>query len=93
MSRLGRAVVDLSGEAPGQASLLKFIGNVLIMTSIETAAEMITFAEKTGIGAQNVLKLFEALSPASPHVIYAKHMISGNYHKSKVSVPIHWHVH
>lgn len=85
---MGRAVVDLSGEAPGQASLLKFIGNILIMNSIETVAEMTTFAEKTDLGGHNILKLFEALMPASPHVIYARHMISGDYHKSKVGTSL-----
>ncbi|KAF2450161.1 6-phosphogluconate dehydrogenase-like protein [Karstenula rhodostoma CBS 690.94] len=66
---IGRAVVNLSGEQPGQASLLKFIGNVMIMTSMETAAEMCTFAEKTKLGPSNILKLFEALMPTSPHVV------------------------
>ncbi|KAF2726951.1 6-phosphogluconate dehydrogenase-like protein [Polyplosphaeria fusca] len=85
---VGRAVVDLSGEKPGQASLLKFIGNVLIMTSIEVAAEMNVFAEKTDLGAHNILKLFEALMPGSPHVVHTKQMISGDYHKHKPGVPV-----
>ena len=76
--------MNLSGEEPGQASLLKFIGNVLIMTSIETTAEMCTFAEKTNLGAHNVLKLFQALMPISPHVLYAKQMTSGEYAKDHV---------
>ena len=42
---VGRAIVDLSGEEPAEASLLKCIGNVLIMTTIETIAEAYAFAE------------------------------------------------
>lgn len=78
--------MDLSGEEPGQASLLKFIGNVMIMTTMETAAEMCVFAEKTHLGPHNILKLFEAVMPTAPHVPYTKAMVSGEYHKPNVCI-------
>nr|AUW30795.1 putative 6-phosphogluconate dehydrogenase [Cladonia uncialis subsp. uncialis] len=42
---VAQAVVDLSGEEAGKASLLKIIGNVLIMTTMEASAEINVFAE------------------------------------------------
>ena len=57
----------------------------MIMTSMETAAEMCVLAEKTDLGPQNILKLFEAAMPGSPHGLYTKHMINGDYYKGKVS--------
>ena len=35
---IGRAVVDLSDQQPGAASLLKVVGNVFIVNTIETVA-------------------------------------------------------
>jgi hypothetical protein len=58
----------------------------MIMTSMETAAEMCTFAEKTKLGPNSILKLFEALMPTSPHVHYTRQMISGDYTKDHVSI-------
>ncbi|KAF2266512.1 6-phosphogluconate dehydrogenase-like protein [Lojkania enalia] len=85
---VGRGVVDLSGEEPGKASLLKFIGNVAIFTSMEAVAEMNVFAEKTNLGAHNIQKLLEGLMPVSPHVAYVKHMLSGEYWKGKPGIEV-----
>ena len=58
------------------------------MTSMETAAEMCTFAEKTKLGPNNILKLFEALMPTSPHVHYTRQFISGEYTKDHVRISL-----
>ena len=60
-ARICRAVVDLSGEEPAKASLLKCIGNVLIMTTIEQIAEAHVFAEKSGLGTKHLASLIETM--------------------------------
>ena len=82
--RIAQAVVDLSGEEAGKASLLKIIGNVLIMTTMEACAEIIVFAEKTGLGVRNVQKLIDNFPHAAAHSIYSIKMINGNYYKKEV---------
>lgn len=76
--------MDLSGEEPGTASLLKLMGNVLIMTTMEQVAEVNVFAEKTGLGTGNMEKLLTAMFPRPPHAIYNQKMLSGDYYQGKV---------
>ena len=81
---IGRAVVDLSGEEPSKAALLKVIGNVLIMTTMETVAELSVFSEKSGLGTTNMRSLIETLLPSSPHMIYWDKMAGGDYYLEQV---------
>lgn len=78
-------MVDFSGEEPAKASLLKVIGNVLIMTTMETIAEVYVFAEKTGLGIGNMEKLIAAMFPRPPHLTYSNIMTSGDYYQKEVS--------
>lgn len=80
---MGRAVVDLSGQAPGAASLLKLIGNVFIVNMIETVAETHVFAEKTGLSVENLQKAIGVLF-GGPYLIYSQRMASGDYYKNEV---------
>ena len=84
MKSVGQAVVDLSGEEPAKASLLKVIGNVLIMTTMETVAEAHVFAEKTGLGTGHMQNLIATLFPRPPHTIYSAKMVSGDYYQQEV---------
>jgi len=84
---IGRVIIDLGGEQPGQASLLKLIANVLIMTSMEQVAEVNVFAEKTGLGTHNMNKLMSQMFPNPPHAIYNQIMLSGDYHQKVVRIP------
>ena len=84
--RICRAIVDLSGERPAKASLLKCIGNVLIMTTIEQIAEAHVFAEKSGLGTQHMASLIETMFPRPPHTVYSAKMISGDYVKGEVCI-------
>ena len=77
--------MDLSGEDPAKASLLKVIGNVLIMTTMETVAEAHVFSEKTGLGTNHMRTLISTLFPRPPHTIYSEKMVSGDYYQKKVS--------
>lgn len=86
MNSIGRAVVDLSGEEPGQASLLKMIGNVILITTMETIAEVYVFAEKTGLGTQQMEKLMGTMFPNPPHTVYSAKMLSGDYCRRDVCV-------
>ena len=81
-------MVDLSGEQPSKASLLKIIGNVLIMTTIEQVAELLVFAEKSSLGGNNIRKLLAALYPGGQqqHMAYSGLMMSGEYHRRLVCV-------
>ena len=81
---IGRAVVDLSGEEPAKASLLKCIGNVLIMTTIQTIAEAHAFAEKSGLGTGHMARLIDTMFPQPPHTVYSRKMTNGEYYKGEV---------
>ena len=83
---VAQAVVDLSGEEAGKASLLKIVGNVLIMTTMETCAEINVFAEKTGLGVENAQKLIDNFPHAAAHTIYSSKMVNGDYYQKEVCV-------
>lgn len=82
--RVGRAIVDFSGEEPGKASLLKNIGNIILLTTMEMVSETHVFAEKSGLGVANLQKLLEALLPTGPALIYSRGMSSGRYYHESV---------
>lgn len=85
--RICRNIVDLSGEEPGTALLLKLMGNVIILATMETVAEVNVFAEKCGLGVRNMNKLMTALFPNPPHAAYNDRMLSGDYHRTTVRLP------
>ncbi|KAF7589007.1 hypothetical protein BBP40_004938 [Aspergillus hancockii] len=85
---VGRSMIDLSGEEPGASLLLKLMGNFLIMTTMETVAEVNTFAECCGVGIKNMNKLMVALFPNTPHAIYNRRMLSGEYHSGMPMVEV-----
>lgn len=82
--RIGESIIDLRGEAHGVASLLKLMGNVLIMCTMETVAEVNVFAEKCGLGTNNMQKLVSAMFPRPPHAVYNRRMLSGDYYQAEV---------
>ena len=80
---IAQDVINLSDEEPGQASLLKMIGNVMIMSTMEMVAEVNVFAEKTGLGAANAQRLVEAF-PKAASMLYSKRMNNGDYYQGEV---------
>jgi len=84
---IGRAVIDLSGKKPGDASHTKVIGNVLIVQMIESVAEAHVLAEKTGLAAENLHQVITSVFPG-PFAIYSKRMMSGGYYKENPIVAI-----
>ncbi|KZF25393.1 6-phosphogluconate dehydrogenase [Xylona heveae TC161] len=79
---MGRAVIDLSGESQGKASLLKVTGNTFILQMIEALSEGHTLAEKTGLGVDNLHKFVELLFPG-PYTAYSERMKGGAYYKKE----------
>ena len=77
--------MDLSGQEPGEASLLKIIGNVFIVNTIETVAEAHVLAEKTGLKISHLQEAIGVLF-GGPHALYSKRMSSGEYYRNKVSL-------
>jgi 3-hydroxyisobutyrate dehydrogenase-like beta-hydroxyacid dehydrogenase len=77
---IGRAIIDFSDQAPGQATLLKVIGNTFILTMVETLSEGLTVAEKSGLGVDNLHKFIEAMFPG-PYAAYSTRMRTGDYYK------------
>ncbi|KAF6234648.1 hypothetical protein HO173_007274 [Letharia columbiana] len=63
---IAQGVIDLSDEKHGQASLLKMIGNNMIMSTMETAAEVNVFTKKVGLGPANAQNMVEAFPKAAP---------------------------
>ena len=82
---IAQGVIDLSGEEPGQASLLKMIGNVMILSTMEMVAEVNVFAEKVGLGTANAQKLVESF-PKAASTLYSKRMNGGGYHRDEVLI-------
>jgi 3-hydroxyisobutyrate dehydrogenase-like beta-hydroxyacid dehydrogenase len=79
---MGRTFIDFSDQPQGTATHLKIIGNTFILNMVETLAEGLTVAEKSGLGVDNLHKFIEALFPG-PYAAYSTRMRSGDYHKRK----------
>lgn len=71
---MGRADIDYSDQAPGNATLLKVIGNTFIFQMVEALAEGHTLAEQAGLGNDNLHKFVEAMFPG-PYVAYSNRSV------------------
>lgn len=70
--------MDLSGEQAGAASHAKLVGNVLVIQMIESVAEAHVLAEKTGLAAESLHKVINAVFPGA-FGVYSKRMMTGSY--------------
>ncbi|KAI9928637.1 hypothetical protein ASPWEDRAFT_36397 [Aspergillus wentii DTO 134E9] len=77
---ISKAVIDFSDEQPSKASQLKIMGNTFVLQMVETIAEGLVVAEKSGLGTDALQGFIEAVFPG-PYVAYANRMRSGDYHK------------
>lgn len=66
-------------EDVGRASLLKVLGNTFILNMVESLAEGMTAAEKTGLGAEVYEQWVGTMFPGA-FAKYAERMHSGDYH-------------
>jgi len=77
---MGRAVIDFSDREPHNATLLKVIGNTLILNMIESVAEGLTLAEQSGLGVDQLHQFIELMFPG-PYAAYSDRMRQGDYFK------------
>lgn len=75
-----RATIDLGGPDAdvGRASLMKVLGNTFILNTVETLAEGMVAAEKSGLGTDAYQHWVETMFPG-PFAKYAGRMTSGDY--------------
>jgi len=62
LAAIGQGIFDF-GDDPGAANIVKLCGNFLVAASIETLAEMLTLAEKSGVSKKAVAEMIGKLSP------------------------------
>lgn len=77
---MGRAIIDLSDQDPGKASMLKIIGNTFILSMVTTLSEGYSMAEKTGLGVKELQQFVDTMFSA-PYTPYSNRMLSGDYYK------------
>ena len=77
---MARANIDLSDQPHGKATLLKVVGNTLILNMIESLSEGHVLAEKSGLGMDNLQQFIEIMFPG-PYTAYSNRMKSGDYYK------------
>ncbi len=65
---IGQGLFDF-GEDPGAANVVKLCGNFMVAATIETLAEMLTLAEKSGVSKKAVAEMIGKFSPL--HAGYA----------------------
>jgi 3-hydroxyisobutyrate dehydrogenase-like beta-hydroxyacid dehydrogenase len=75
-----RAIIDLSGQDPGKATLLKVIGNTFVVNMVEALSEGLVLSEKTGLGVDNLHRFIETMFPG-PYAAYSTRMRTGDYYK------------
>ncbi|KAL8949062.1 MAG: hypothetical protein Q9222_004803 [Ikaeria aurantiellina] len=77
---MGRANIDYSDQPHGQATLMKIIGNTLILDMVEALAEGHTVAERSGLGNENLHQFVETMF-SGPYTAYSKRLMEGDYYK------------
>ncbi|KAL4807393.1 hypothetical protein BDV18DRAFT_151993 [Aspergillus unguis] len=78
-----KAVLDLgpdSAKDVGRASLMKVLGNTFILNTVETLAEGMVAAEKSGLGTDAYQQWVNTMFPG-PFAKYADRMAGGDYFK------------
>ncbi|KAL3457486.1 hypothetical protein BJX64DRAFT_280577 [Aspergillus heterothallicus] len=78
-----KATLDLGPESEkdvGRATLLKVLGNTFILNTVETLAEGLVAAEKSGLGVKAYSEWVSIMFPG-PFAKYAERMSSGEYFK------------
>ncbi|TPR09271.1 putative integral membrane protein [Aspergillus niger] len=74
-----KATISMAGEDVGRATTLKILGNTFILNTVETVAEGLVTAEKTGLGADVYQQFLHTFFPG-PFALYADRMVTGDYH-------------
>lgn len=81
--------VFVVGDKPEQANVVKLCGNFLIMASVESMAEAMTLAAKSGVERAALLEvLTETLFGGLVHRNYGKMLVEGNYRPAGFTAPL-----
>lgn len=80
---MGKSIIDLSDQEPGQATRLKILGNSFVLNMVEVLSEGHVVAEKSGLGTHNLHQFIEIMFPG-PYAAYSTRMITGDYYKRQV---------
>ncbi|PYI36703.1 oxidoreductase [Aspergillus indologenus CBS 114.80] len=75
---VAKAVVPMPGADVGRATTLKVLGNTFILNTVESLAEGLVAAEKSGLGADVYREFVHRMFPG-PFAAYADRMVSGDY--------------
>jgi 3-hydroxyisobutyrate dehydrogenase-like beta-hydroxyacid dehydrogenase len=77
------------GERPSQANVVKLTGNFLIATVLESLAEALTFARKSGVDAAAVLDFFTStLFNAPVYKTYGGLIVEGKHDQVGFALPL-----
>ncbi|KAL8898303.1 MAG: hypothetical protein Q9192_002140 [Flavoplaca navasiana] len=79
---MGKVNNEFYDQPCNKATLLKIIGNTLILNMIESLAEGHTIAEKSGLGNDNLHQFIGVMFPGL-YTVYSGRMMSGDHHKRK----------
>jgi 3-hydroxyisobutyrate dehydrogenase-like beta-hydroxyacid dehydrogenase len=77
---MARAEIDMAGEKPEKATLMKIVGNTFIMNMVEQLSEGMVLGEKSGLGTKYVQEFVDTMFDA-PYSAYAKRLVSGDYYQ------------
>ena len=77
---MGRANIDLSDQPHGKATLLKVVGNTMILNMIESLSEGHALADKSGLGTDVLHQYIEIMFPG-PYTAYSNRLLGGDYYK------------
>lgn len=79
---VARATIPVGGDDGdvGRATLLKVVGNTFILSTVETLAEGMVAAEKSGLGIELYQQFIGNMFPG-PIAKYADRMASGDYYR------------
>ena len=81
--------VMVFGERPSMANTVKITGNFLIATVLESLAEALTFARKSGLDAAAVLDFFTStLFNAPVYKTYGGLIVEGNHDQVGFALPL-----
>ncbi|KAF7595861.1 hypothetical protein BBP40_004354 [Aspergillus hancockii] len=75
-----KSTIPLPGNDVGRASQLKILGNTFILNTVETVAEGLVLAEKSGLGADVYQKWIHTWLPGA-FAKYTDRMVEGDYYK------------
>lgn len=75
---MAKAIIPLGSDV-SKATLLKITGNTMILGMIEVLAEALVFAEKSGLGSDNLNTFIQLMFPHSPFAAYSTRMLDGDY--------------